>query len=170
MSTMKQSKKNGSRAGVPAHLGADARAAIAAALRATLTDAIDLYTQTKVAHWNVKGAHFAALHPLFDTFATALAGFVDQLAERVLVLGELAVGTARHVAGNSRLEDYPQDVTRDLDHVALLLARFDAFLRGAVAARTVADEHDDQDTADLLTGIVEEFDKNAWFLRSTLGN
>lgn len=153
----------------PAHLDAAAKKAICAALRKTLVDAIDLHTQTKVAHWNVKGPHFAAIHPLFDTYATTLAGFIDEIAERILVLGELAVGTARHVAANSRLDDYPQDTTRDLDHVALLLARIETFLVGANDALKVADEHDDQGSADLMTGVVREFDKNAWFLRATLG-
>jgi starvation-inducible DNA-binding protein len=153
----------------PHHLDAGARTAITTALRETLVDGIDLYTQTKVAHWNIKGPQFAALHPLFDTYATTLAGFVDQVAERILTLGELAVGTARHVAKNSRLEDYPQDVTRDLEHVGLLLARIEQFLAGAKAARAVADQHEDQDTADVLTQVIVEFEKNAWFLRSTLG-
>lgn len=153
----------------PAHLDDGARKAIAEQVRAVLADAIDLQSQVKVAHWNVKGPQFAALHPLFDTFAQTLTGFVDELAERVLVLGHLAIGTARHVAAHSRLPDYPQDVTIDLEHVALLHARCQAFLPGAHAARTVADDAGDVDTADLLTEIVSEVDKQAWFLRATLG-
>ena len=35
-------------------------------LNARLADAIDLQTQTKQAHWNVKGPNFIALHELFD--------------------------------------------------------------------------------------------------------
>jgi starvation-inducible DNA-binding protein len=163
------SKKNGADTGGPAHLDTSARAAIAAALRSVLTDAIDLQSQTKVAHWNIKGPQFAALHPLFDTFAQALAGFADEIAERMLALGHLAVGTARHVAAHSRLPDYPQDTTADLTHVELLLARFEAFLPGVVAARTVAEEHGDADTADLMTEVATAFAKNAWFLRATLG-
>ncbi len=166
---MKTIKKNGGHNGIPAHLDPSARTTIANELRAVLTDAIDLHSQIKVAHWNIKGAHFASLHPLFDTYATALAGYVDAVAERIQVLGHHAVGTARHVAAQSRLPDYPQDTTADMTHVELLLARFDAFLPGVVQARTQADEFGDIDTADLLTSIVAEFDKHAWFLRATLG-
>ena len=50
-------------------LSIDARVGVIEALNASLADALDLYSQVKVAHWNLKGPHFAALHPLFDTIA-----------------------------------------------------------------------------------------------------
>lgn len=146
-----------------------ARAVITASLNRTLTDGIDLFTQIKVAHWNIKGAHFAALHPLFDTFAGELAAFNDEIAERTLTLGGLAVGTARHVAKSSTLADYPQDVTEDLKHVKLLNERIAAYLLTARGSRTVADEASDGDTVDLLTTVISTFEKHAWFLQATLG-
>lgn len=149
-------------------LTADARHKICAALNTTLTDGIDLYTQIKIAHWNIKGPHFAALHPLLDQFASDAAGNNDDIAERIVTMGELAHGTARHVARLSRLEDYPQNLTRDLEHAALLVERFDVYLDGLRVARGIADEFQDIDTSDLLTGVVRQFEKHAWFLRATL--
>lgn len=146
----------------------ESRHKICAALNTTLSDSIDLYTQIKVAHWNIKGPFFAALHPLFDQFASDVAANNDEVAERILTLGELAHGTARHVAKMSRLEDYPQNLTRDLEHVALLIERIDVYLDGLRVARSVADEFADIDTSDLLTGMVQQFEKHAWFLRATL--
>jgi starvation-inducible DNA-binding protein len=146
-----------------------AREAIAAALRGVLSDGLDLYTQLKVAHWNVKGPQFAALHPLFDQFATDQAANNDDVAERVRTLGHLAVGTSRHVARTSRLADYPQDVTKDLEHVALLADRIGVHLDGMRQAREVAKRDGDEDTFDLLTGMIEQFEKHAWFLHATLG-
>ena len=107
----------------PSHLPAAARSKVCDALRAVLTDGMDLYTQMKVAHWNIKGPHFTSLHPLFDQFATDQAANNDAIAERILTLGHMAVGTARHLAKHSSLPDYPQDVTRDLEHVRLLSER-----------------------------------------------
>lgn len=152
----------------PSTLPEAARKKIGEALNDVLTDGIDLFTQIKVAHWNIRGPHFAALHPLFDSFATAAAGFNDELAERSLTLGVMAVGTARHVARNSRLPDYPQETTLDLEHVKLLVDRMGTYLKGAHAARDVADEGNDQDTVDLLTTVIETFEKHAWFLYATL--
>ena len=152
----------------PNPLPVKARTAICAALLTVLTDGLDLHSQIKVAHWNIKGPQFAALHPLFDQFATDLAVQNDELAERILTLGSLAVGTARHVAKNSRLPDYPQDLTRDLDHVKLLAERIGTWLDGARGAREVAMQHKDDDSVDLLTGFIQAFEKHAWFLHATL--
>lgn len=152
----------------PSHLAPDVRKKINEALRLVLTDGLDLHSQIKVAHWNIKGPQFAALHPLFDTFATDLSTQNDTIAERILTLGGLAVGTARHVAKLSRLNDYPQDVTRDLEHVKLLAARIGTYLEGVRAAREVAVDSKDDDTNSVLTDIVTMFEKHAWFLHATL--
>ncbi len=152
----------------PNPLAQDARSRIAEALAATLADGLDLHSQIKVAHWNVKGLHFAALHPLYETFATTLAGFNDEVAERAVTLGALIRGTVRHVAQTSRLPEYPESAVRDLDTVRHLSERIEAYLAGVRKARDVADAGKDQDTVDLLTGVVNEFEKNAWFLRASL--
>src|SRR3989454_4321754 len=52
-------------------------------LNERLADAIDLQTQAKQAHWNVKGPQFIALHKLFDEIDEAVEEYVDLLAERV---------------------------------------------------------------------------------------
>src|SRR5687767_8726321 len=107
----------------PSHLPEDARAKLAETLNARLADGLDLHSQIKVAHWNIKGPQFAALHPLFETFAVSLAAHNDSIAERAVTLGGRAYGTARHVATASRLPEYPQETSRDLDHVRLLAER-----------------------------------------------
>lgn len=55
-----------------------------------------------------------------------------------------------------------------MDHVRLLADRIEAYLEGLRETRSVAEKEGDTDSADLLTGIVTEFEKNAWFLRASL--
>lgn len=153
----------------PSNLPHEARQKIAAALHGVLADGLDLHSQLKVAHWNIKGPHFAALHPLFETFAVSLAAHNDTVAERAVTLGAQVHGTARHVAQTSRLPEYPQDTVRDLDHVRHLAERIDTYLAGLHAARKVGEAQADVDTVDLLTGIISEFEKHGWFLRASLG-
>lgn len=152
----------------PSHLPEDTRIAVADQLNARLADGLDLHSQIKVAHWNIKGPQFAALHPLFETFAVSLAAFNDSIAERAVTLGARAYGTARHVAKASRLPEYPQDTSRDLEHVKLLADRIEKYLDGVGESRSLGEKLGDTDTVDLLTGIVTEFEKNAWFLRASL--
>src|SRR5215475_2977808 len=76
-------------------------------LNARLADCIDLQTQTKQAHWNVKGPNFIALHELFDTVNEAVEDYVDDIAERAVQLGGVAEGTARMVAKRSSLRVRP---------------------------------------------------------------
>src|SRR3990167_2929325 len=62
-------------------------------LNQALADTFDMYSQTKQAHWNVKGVHFYQLHLLFDKIAEDLIEYVDTIAERVTTLGGTAFGT-----------------------------------------------------------------------------
>src|ERR1700745_1111349 len=76
-------------------------------LIAHLADCIDLQTQTKHAHWNVKGPNFIALHELFDKINEEVEDYVDDIAERAVQLGGVAEGAARMVAKRSSLSEYP---------------------------------------------------------------
>jgi len=152
----------------PNPLSPEARGQLSETLNARLTVGLDLHSQIKVAHWNIKGPQFAALHPLFETFAVSLAAHNDSVAERAVTLGGKAYGTSRHVAKTSRLPDYPQETSKDLEHVRLLAERIESYLTGVRESRKVAEQHQDTDTVDLLTGIITEFEKHAWFLRASL--
>jgi starvation-inducible DNA-binding protein len=152
----------------PSPLPENARVQVSETLNSRLADGLDLHSQIKVAHWNIKGPQFAALHPLFETFANDLAGFNDSIAERAVTLGGRAYGTARHVAKSSKLPDYDQETSRDMDHVRLLAERFDKYLAGLHESRDVAEKSSDTDTVDLFTQVITEFEKHTWFLRASL--
>jgi starvation-inducible DNA-binding protein len=68
----------------------------------------------------------------------------------------------------STLPEYPAGATRDLEHVRLLAERFDKYLEGARRSRRVAEELSDDDSVDLMTQIVQELERHAWFLRATI--
>ncbi len=149
-------------------LGQEARKKMVVLLNQHLADAFDLMSQTKQAHWNVKGPHFMELHELFDTFAAGLAAYVDMIAERCTALGGYATGTARMAAANSSLDEYPTSIIRDMDHVQALADRYAAMAQNVREAIDAADEAGDKDTADLFTEISRDLDKWLWFLEAHL--
>ena len=99
-------------------------------LNARLADCIDLQTQTKQAHWNVKGPNFIALHELFDQINEDVEDYVDDIAERAVQLGGVAEGTARRVAERSSLSEYPAKAVDGRSHVEALSSALAAFRRG----------------------------------------
>src|SRR5262249_53157362 len=137
-------------------------------LNARLADCIDLQTQTKQAHWNVKGPNFIALHELFDTVNEAVEGYVDDIAERAVQLGGVAEGTARVVARRSSLAEYPAKAAEGRGHVEALSSAVAAFGRAARQAIEQANDLGDLDTADLFTEVSRGVDKWLWFVEAHL--
>lgn len=135
-------------------------------LNARLADVIDLKTQAKQAHWNVKGIHFIGLHELFDQVAIAAETHTDLIAERVTALGGTAYGTARVVAQRSSLPEYPLEITDGTAHVDALSTAMSDF--GKRIRQNIDDTDDlgDKDTADLFTEISREIDKLLWFVEA----
>ena len=144
------------------------RASMTDLLNRQLADTLDLYTQVKQAHWNVKGPSFIALHELFDKLAEDLEDPVDDMAERITALGGVARGTARIAARESRLPEFPLGRVQGLDAVALLADRYAALAASTRAAIETAGKEGDADTSDLFTGISRGLDKALWFLEAHL--
>ena len=90
----------------------DKREELVSLINQQLADTLDLFTQTKQAHWNVKGLDFFQVHELLDDLAKTVRKQTDMIAERATALGGVALGTARMSAENSTLTEYPTDVFR----------------------------------------------------------
>ncbi|MEM9953989.1 MAG: DNA starvation/stationary phase protection protein Dps [Chloroflexota bacterium] len=147
---------------------ADTRVEAIDLLNQHIADMTDLYTQTKQAHWNVRGMNFQQLHELFDQRAVTLPELIDQLAERAGTLGGYAMGTIRMAAESSRLPEYPLDVTEGIlvvEAMAQRWAQYAAFVREAIDE---ADDLDDDATEDLFTEIQRSVDKSLWFIEAHL--
>ena len=145
-----------------------ARTKVVDLCNARLADAIDLQTQCKHAHWNVKGPDFIALHELFDKVTEDVEDYVDLIAERAVQLGGVAEGTARSVAKRSTLSDYAPKTSSGRDHVEALssvLAAFGKVVRHAIDQST---ELKDADTADIFTEVSRGVDKWLWFIEAHL--
>lgn len=149
-------------------LPVDVRVHVIDTLNATLACTLDLKTQVKQAHWNVKGMDFYQLHELFDEMAAELEDYIDMVAERVTALGGTALGTARIAASQSSLPEYPLTILAGKDHVTALADRFAAYGKLLREGITSTDDLEDADTADLYTEISRAIDKRLWFLEAHL--
>lgn len=149
-------------------LAVDIRTTAVSILSQTLASSLDLKTQTKQAHWNVKGMDFIQLHELFDEMASELEEFVDMVAERITALGAVAKGTARVAAETSILPEYPLDAVGGKEHLIALADRYAVYGKHLREAIEQTDAAGDADTADLYTEISRAIDKRLWFLEAHL--
>jgi starvation-inducible DNA-binding protein len=131
-----------------------------------LADVIDLQTQLKQAHWNVKGPHFIGLHELFDKIAEDVESYADMIAERIVQLGGIAEGTVRTAAARSRLEEYPLNIADGAAHVEAVAKALSAFGREARMTIEETTGLEDADTADLFTEVSRGIDKWLWFVEA----
>jgi starvation-inducible DNA-binding protein len=133
-----------------------------------LADAIDLQSQIKQAHWNVKGPHFIALHELFDKISDVMLEQIDEIAERITSLGGTAEGTVAVAAKRSQLKNYPLSITAGKDHLFYLSTQLSVYGKAVRADIDGTDQLGDKDSADLMTGISREIDKYLWFIEAHL--
>ena len=147
-------------------LPADKRVEVIGLLNQRLAEAIDLQTQCKQAHWNVKGPSFIGLHKLFDDVNEAVENYVDLIAERVVQLGGVAEGTIGAAEQRSKLPDYPIGIATGPEHVAALSDALSAFGRAARITIEEMNELEDAGSADMLTEISRGVDKWLWFVEA----
>jgi starvation-inducible DNA-binding protein len=144
------------------------RLEVIALLNQRLAECIDLQTQCKQAHWNVKGPTFIALHRLFDEIHGAVGDYVDLLAERVVQLGGIAEGTLSVVTERSTLVDYPLTITTGNEHAVALADALATFGRAARIGIEEMNDLQDADSADILTEISRGVDQWLWFVEAHL--
>jgi starvation-inducible DNA-binding protein len=149
-------------------IAAETRKEMISLLNQQLADTFDLFSQTKQAHWNVKGAQFYPLHELFDELAGGLLAYVDMIAERATALGGVAQGTARMASESSRLSEYPAGGVESMAAVEALAERFAELGESTRKAIDTADKAGDMDTSDLFTEVSRGLDKWLWFLEAHL--
>jgi starvation-inducible DNA-binding protein len=144
------------------------REKIAGGLSRLLADTYTLYLKTHNYHWNVTGPLFNTLHSMFEEQYTELATAVDEIAERIRALGHYAPGSYGSFTSLTLIEE-EQSVPSAEEMIRQLVIGQETVVKTARDVFPLADEAHDEPTADLLTQRMQLHEKNAWMLRSMLG-
>ncbi len=133
-----------------------------------LAEALDMYSQAKFAHWNVKGINFYQLHLLFDSVAEAIFPQIDQIAERMTQLGGVANGTVRQSATGSQIPEFNVNLTAGMDYVKALADALGLYAQALREASDKIDEIGDEPTSDFFKQLDVEAEEQLYFLESHL--
>jgi starvation-inducible DNA-binding protein len=137
------------------------------ALQQQTANAFVLYANYKHYHWQTFGPLFRDLHKLFDELAAEVLSTVDELAERVRMIGQdppahllesAELASVASAAAHTTMREMVEEAQRN---VVLVISE----MRKAVKA---AEEHDDPGTVDLFSKSVQIHEKHEWFLRDIL--
>jgi starvation-inducible DNA-binding protein len=132
-----------------------------------LADSYTLYLKTHSYHWNVTGPMFTTLHTMFEVQYTELALAVDEIAERIRALGEIAPGSYSAFAKLSTVKE-ADSVPKATDMIRDLAEDQRKIVATAREVFKAAEAAGDQATADLAVRRMELHEKNAWMLSSHL--
>ncbi|GEP45751.1 Dps family protein [Brevifollis gellanilyticus] len=136
-------------------------------LNQVLADSYALLSLTHLAHWNVEGQGFFALHTAFQTQYEELFTAVDEIAERVRALNAYAIGGLSRLAEVAQMEEFVSPLSQE-DYVKKLIKANEKLLSDAVKCRDLAGNTDDAETEDLMINRVTLHQKTVWMLKSFL--
>ena len=143
------------------------RKAVAEALSKLLADSYAVYLKTHGYHWNVRGPNFSQLHSLFMAQYTEMWTAIDEVAERIRALGELAPQGYGTFGNLSSIKD--GDPTKNAEAMLNdLIASHETLIATLYAALPAAQDAGDEVTAGLITDRLTAHEKHAWMLRSSL--
>lgn len=141
--------------------------ALTDSLNQVLADSYALMALTHLAHWNVEGPGFFALHTAFQTQYEELFTAIDAIAERIRACGAYAVGGLGTFAHMAQMKEFAAPRTQE-DYVRQLITAHEKLVADAGRARDLAAAANDQESQDLMIQRVTLHQKTIWMLKSFL--
>jgi starvation-inducible DNA-binding protein len=152
--------------GVNIGLDAGALTRVVEGMQRLLADEVLLYLKTRNFHWNVEGPDFSELHKLFETQYEQLDEIMDEVAERIRIIGGYAAGSMAEFQKLSTLKEISGGACNQVRMEEALLADHEQIARQMRSFAEECGEVNDIGTQDFVTGVMQAHEKMAWMLRS----
>lgn len=136
-------------------------------LNQLLADYQIYYQNLRTLHWYAKGRTFFALHSKFEEYYNETAEIVDELAERILMLGEKPVYSFSQFLSISKLKE-TEPISEGTAAVNVVLSNSEYLLNSVKEAIQTAENADDDGTVALLGELIGSTEKRIWMLKSFL--
>ncbi len=141
---------------------------LAARLNELLANYQIFYMNVRGFHWNIKGQEFFELHNKFEETYNDLLVKIDEIAERVLTLGQRPMHAYSSYIQNSKIQE-AKDISDGKACVRAILDGFKITISLQRELLDLAGEADDEGTSALMSDYIKEQEKTAWMLTSYLG-
>ena len=150
---------------MPIALDEDVRAQSVENLNQVLADTMTLRDMYKKHHWQVAGHTFYQLHLLFDKHHDEQDELVDEIAERIQLLGGISLAMAHDVAETTIIPRPPRGREEVPVQISRLLEAHEFILKEARTMAKQAQDAGDDGTNDLLvSNVIRTNELQAWFV------
>lgn len=122
-----------------------------------------LYVKLHNYHWFVKGQQFFTLHEKFEELYTEASDHIDELAERILIIGGRPLATIREYTAEASVKE-ASGSEQAVDMAASIVSDFRLMLGELKSGMEAAQKADDEGTFDMLLGIHSSLEKHVWML------
>jgi starvation-inducible DNA-binding protein len=124
------------------------------------------YQNLRGVHWNIKGNNFFALHVKFEELYTDAQLKIDEIAERILTLGNQPLHSFSDYLKTSEIKE-SKNISEDKEAVKMIVSNLGSLLKLEKHALKYAE--DDESTQDLLTQFIAYQEKTLWMFKAWLG-
>lgn len=138
-------------------------------LNALLADFHLVYGHLHALHWNVEGKEFFTVHRELQSMYEEQAEMIDDVAERILSLGNRPATTFREYLEMSQLEELPSRKYDSKETCELVLKDLEYTIGQVRELIEAANEHDDEGTSDFGVEMLRKFEKQRWFWSAFAG-
>lgn len=137
--------------------------AITRGLNTYLADSHIIYGHLHALHWNYEGPEFFQVHRELQRMYEELAEFIDDTAERILMLGNRPATTFKEYLETSSLDELPSRKYEAAETAKLVLADLEHQVNTTRELIKVSQEHGDEGTADFAIAMLRAYEKQRWF-------
>ena len=145
------------------HLDASAANKVVESLQQLLADYQVFYTNLRGFHWNIKGHGFFVLHSKFEDMYNDAAEKVDELAERILMLGGVPVNKFSEYLKVAKVKEV-SGVSCGDEALENILNTYSQFIAEERKLLSQASEAGDEATVALMSDYLKEQEKLVWML------
>lgn len=137
-------------------------------LNQLLSDFHVYYQNTRGAHWNIKGPRFFELHTKFEELYTEALTKIDEIAERILTIGNQPDHTLETYLEKSNIKSVEGE-SQDEALVKMIVANLTTLLAQENKVKELAAKVGDNETEDMMVALVNSHEKTQWMFNSWLG-
>jgi starvation-inducible DNA-binding protein len=126
------------------------------------------YQNLRGIHWNIKGVHFFELHVKFEELYLDAQTRIDEIAERILMLGGAPLHTFSDYLRTSKIQE-SYNISQDKEAVKLLVENLQNLMQLEREVMEAAEQDKDETTLDLMTQLIVFQEKTVWMFKAWLG-